>query len=268
MPEEQIQETEVTQPEVEQEVTSEQDLVTRASRIPLEQPNQDEGKFNINDLDAQIERINDPAMKEQVLGLKKSLLRGENQKYQEIAELRKKYETSLAQQSEWTPERLREELKNPSFKQVAQSIVEEQQSSTNSMLSEEEQALLNDNTKKINSLTQANQALLRQQEDSVLKGKYANYDPNVVDKAITDVAHGRIRMTREDIWKAIDYTNGMKRAYKLREQDTQRENKDKISGMTIDNTVNMTQPTGLVKEKGESTQQFMRRSYQHHAKKK
>jgi len=269
MPEEQIKE-----PQEIKEAPKEQpqeDLVARVSRLKDEAQAKDEldSKFNVNDLDAAIEKLPDPILKEQVLGLKKSLLKGENQKYEQIANLRKQYETALAQQTSWTPERIKQEMAKPDFVRAAQEIVGQTNNlNEDSMLSEKERQSLEQNTQQINAIMQQNQILLKQQEDERLKQRYANYDPNVVDKAIQDVAAGRVRMTREDIWKAIDYASGINRAYKLREQDIQSENKDKLSGMTIDTTVNMTQPNSVERQKGETTQQFMRRSYQEHSKQK
>ena len=165
--------------------------------------------------------------------------------------------------------KLIEEMAKPDFVKAAQEIVGQTNNlNEDSMLSEKERQILETNTQQINSLVQQNQQLLRIQEDERLKSRYANYDPTVVDKAIEDVVQGRVRMTREDIWKAIDYANGINRAYKLREQDIQRENKEKITGMTIDTTRNMSQPNTVERLKGESTQAFMRRSYQEHSKKK
>jgi len=265
---------EVKKPDEQQAVETtevkEDDLVVRASQLKDETQTKDEldKKFNINELDAHIEQIKDENLKTQMLGLKKSLLKGENQKYQEIADLRKQYEQALAQTTTWTPERIKAEMAKPDFIQAAQSIVGQQsQESNDSMLSEAERRKIEQAEQKVNSLMQNYQQLLREREDTVLKQRYANYDPTVVDKAIADVAAGKIQLTREDIWKAIDYANGIKRAYKLREQDLQKENKEKLSAMTIDSTTNVTQPERVVKDKKESTEDFIRRSYLKHSKK-
>src|SRR3990172_1905678 len=72
-------------------------LITRVSQVKPDVKPDVDTKFNINDLDAKIEAVQDPAVKEQLVGLKKSLLKGENEKYQQIAELKKQYETKLAE---------------------------------------------------------------------------------------------------------------------------------------------------------------------------
>lgn len=60
-----------------EEIKQEPDLLKRVSQVKQEEKKEEEaeGKFNINDLDTHIEKIQDPALKEQFVGLKKSLLR-------------------------------------------------------------------------------------------------------------------------------------------------------------------------------------------------
>lgn len=265
MPEEQVQ-------QVEQEVKQpEQDLVSRVSQVKTEEQAKQEldEKFNINDLDSHIEKLPDPALKEQVLGLKKSLLKGENQKYQEIANLRKQYEAELAKVSTWTPERLKSELSRPDFVQAAQSIMGQPQGQENtSMLSEQEKKMLETTNSQVTHLMRQNQELLRVQQDAQLKQRYANYKPEVVDKTWEELATGRVQATREHLWKVVDYEDAVKRAYELGRQDKNQQNQERVSGMTFETGRNMPQPSSLERQKGESTQQFMRRSYQEHIKKK
>ena len=242
------------------------DLITRVSQFKPETI--DDSKFNINDLDSQIEKLPDPVLKEQVVGLKKSLLRGENQKYQEIASLRKEYEQKLSQLSTWTPERVDGLLKDPNFVSAAQSILNKQQVTDASMLSEAEKQMLEQNNKQVQSLMYQNQQLLKVQQDAQLKTKYANYDPTIVDKVTEDLVNNRIQATREDLFKVVDYDNAVKRAYELGRQDKVTENNEKVNGMTFQVGQNVT-PTGqLERIKGETVQQFMLRSYQEHSKKK
>ena len=244
------------------------DLVTRVSQFKTEEPQkQDDGKFNINDLDQAIEKLPDPNLKDQVLGLKKSLLRGENQKYQEIANLRKEYETKLSQLSTWTPERVQGLLKDPNFVNAAQSVVVPPQGDT-SMLSEPERKMLEDNNKQVQSLMYQNQQLLKVQQDAQLRTKYANYDPGVVDKVTEDLVNNRIQATREDLFKVIDYENAVQRAYQLGKQDRAMENQEKVQGMTYQVGQTQTPQSSLQREKGETVQQFMQRSYAEHSKRK
>jgi hypothetical protein len=274
MPEPEVK-TEVV-PEVKEEVKKEPDLVTRVSQVKTEVKAKEEidSKFNINDLDAQIESVQDPAIKEQLVGLKKSLLRGENQKYQEIANLRKQYETKLADVTTWTPDRLKQELSKPDFVQAAQSVLN--QNPSNSGLTDDQYSALSDTDKKelaqlkqkISTLEQTNWEAMKIQQDMQLRNKYANYDTTIIDTTATDLVQGKRQATREDLWKVIDYENAVKRAYELGKQDRQLENQEKASGMTFDTGGNMATPGAVERQKGETTQQFMTRSYNEHLKKK
>ena len=267
-------------PELEQEVKQEavpvvqpepvqEDLVSRVSKVkpPEEAKKEIDEKFNINDLDAAIEKLPDPLIKEQVLGLKKSLLKGENQKYQEIANLRKQYESELSKSNSWTPEKVQGLLNNPEFVNAAQSIVTPQQDN-GSMLTAQEKQQLEENNRKVNTLLQQNLQLQRVQQDSQLKNRYANYKPEVVDNVFNELVMGKVQATREDLWKVIDYENAVMRAYELGKQDKNQQNQERVQGMTLATGMNMPQPQSIEKQKGETIQNFLLRSYAEHAKKK
>lgn len=264
--------------EVKPEIKKEElDLVTRVSQVKDAQEKKEtdtaEGKFNINELDAEIEKITDPVVKEQMVGLKKSLLRGENQKYQEIANLRKQYETKLAEVTSWTPDRLKQELNKPDFVQAAQSVLQSGNQTglsddQYSALSETEKTELNQLKQKINLLEQSNWQAVKTQQDAIFKTKYANYEPRIIDDITQNLMTGKIQATREDLWKVIDYENAVRRAYELGKQDKIVENTEKVSGMTIIEGRNITTPTTVERQKGESIQNFIRRSYGEHTKKK
>lgn len=271
-----VETTAVVAPEKQEapkEVTPEVDLITRVSQIKPSQKKEEEGKFNINDLDAQIEKLPDPVLKEQVLGLKKSLLRGENQKYQEIAGLRKEYEQKLAEATTWTPERLQQELNKPDFVQAAQKVMQVQ--NPNSGLTDEQWSALSDSEKieinqlkqKIASLEKNSWESVKSNQDAQLKQRYANYDPIAIDKLTEDLMRGKLQATREHLHKVLDYDDAVRRAYELGLSDKQVQNQEKLKAMSFDGGRSMNAPQGLVREKGETVEAFMRRSYQAHANK-
>jgi hypothetical protein len=248
------------------------DLITRVSQVKTEKDAEDaQGKFNINDLDAQIEKIADPALKEQVLGLKKSLLSGENQKYQEIASLRKQYETRLAEVSNWTPERLKQEINKPDFVQAAQDVLnvgDANGQETDGAMPEAAKKEFSQLRQKLNVLEQSNWEAVKAQQDTSLKEKFANYDPKIIDDLTMNLMKGTVKANRGDLWKVIDYDNAVKRAYDLGLQDKQVQNQEKVNGMSFVAGVNMTQPSTIERTKGESVESFLRRSYAHHSTKK
>jgi len=257
------------QPQEQSKETKPVDLVTRVSQVKNAEPKKEEGKFNINELDSEIEKIQDPAVKEQILGLKKSLISGENQKYQDIANLRKEYETKLAESTTWTPERIKSEMNKPDFVQAAQAVLGSGNAiDEGSALSDKEQERLNQLQGELKSLKQANWQAHKANQDAVLKNKYANYAPDMIDTVTQELMTGKRLATREDIHKVIDYEKAVQRAYALGLEDKKTQTTEKLEGMTIDGGGNQTQPTTLERQKGESTQKFIRRSYQTHSAKK
>jgi hypothetical protein len=117
-------------------------------------------------------------------------------------------------------------------------------------------------------LEQSNWQALKSQQDAQLKNKYTNYAPDMIDTLTTDLIQGKRQATREDLWKAVDYDDAVRRAYELGKQDKNFDNKEKIAGMTFESGRNMTTPTSVERQKGESTDSFMRRSYAEHTKAK
>lgn len=251
------------------------DLLTRVSQVKEEEKKEDDGKFNINDLDAKIEKIQDPAIKEEIVAMKKSLLRGENQKYQEIASLRKQYEQRLGEIQSWTPERLQQEMSKPDFVQAAQTLYGNQSPNGSglteqqwSALSDTEKAELNQLKQKIVSLERNSYEAVKSAQDAQLKAKYADYDPQEIDKLTEDLMKGKLQATREHLYKVVRFEKAVEKAYQLGLLDRNEQNKEKINGMTYDGSGNIQKPVVVEKEKKESTQQFFQRSYQEHAKKK
>lgn len=263
-PKEQVQEK---QPEV--------DLVTRVSQVQEKKEEPQENKFNINDLDAEIDKIQDANLKDQFLKMKKSLISGENKKYEEIANLRKDLEAKLSSVTNWTPERLKEELSKPDFVQAANQVIQTGNPKGSglsdeqwSALSDDEKAELKQLKQKITMLEQSNFQALKTQQDATLKTKYANYDPSVVDNVIQQMATGKVQITREDIWKAIDHDSAIKRAYELGLVDKNTQNAEKVNAMSYDGSRNIAVPSGVERREGESISDFMKRSYSEHSKKK
>jgi hypothetical protein len=220
------------------EAKPEKDLITRVSEVKEEAKPEvkEEAKFNINDLDASIEAVQDPKSKEQLLALKKSLISGENKKYQEIADLRKDLEAKIenlkTQPKEWTSERVQELMKDQSFVTAAQSIVGEETSE--SALSEKEQARIKQLEQQLRTVQQQGMQAFKAQQDEVLKAKYANYDGQAVDTITADLLEGKVQAGREDLWKVYDYEAAVKRAYKLGLEDKKLNITEKVDSASIE----------------------------------
>ena len=261
-------ETPAEAPKVETPVK--EDLVTRASKFKVETPkvdiNVEEPKFDVND----IEKITDPAAKEIALKAYKSFQRGFNQKFQELAELRKQTEASK-QPTAWSPERIKAEMNKPDFIEASKVVLQEQNPPESGM-TETEWSSLTTNEKKQWQAMQQELASLKQQQvteqirnnykqqDEQLKAKFANYNPEAVDILTNDLLAGKVQATREHIFKALDYEAMADRAYKMGLQDALLEKQDKLNASAYTGLTTGKPATDVpVAEKNESSQSFFRR---------
>lgn len=244
-----------------------EDLITKVSKfIENKDPSveaaalaNDGSKFNSNDLDTQINSIQDPALRAQMEGLKKSLLSGENKKYQELAELKKELQQVVNREKGWTPERIQQLANDPEFIRVSQQMLGTNSIEDDSLLSEAEKAILRDaqEAKKMTMTLQSQ--LQREKEDSGLKTKYYNYDPKSVDDIYNGMVDGSIRATREHLWKVVDYDKAVERAYKMGISDRQNQTNEKFNASSTNglNVTNVSDP--IKKEEGESSSSLLRR---------
>lgn len=252
-------------------------IVTRASKVSLDNPKKaDEGQtesiqFNVKDLD----KISDPVARKLAEDAYKSFQGDYTRKTQALAQERKEMEgfkSKLDSMKSWNPERIQEELNNPSFVQAAQEYqrrlnpqTPQQTSNGNSELTEEEFSYLAPEQQKLylktkqmeQSLNIVNtrlQASEVEKEDMSLKGKYANYEPRTVNEIYQDMMSGRVQATREHLWKVVDYENAVQRAYQLGLEDRKPGMQEKVSASTQTNGYSVTPssdtPVRLPKESG------------------
>ena len=233
-----------TDQQVPQEVAPEIDLVTKVSEYKkpedTTQAQATEGKFNTNDLQTEIDKIQDPNLKNQMEGLQKSLLRGGNDKFQELAvekkafDLRKaELEQKMIESGNWTNAKIEKLLKDQNFITASQSYMQNQPKADEyDQLTGEEKALRDKQfllEQEINALKQTNMQASNAQLDERLKGKYANYDSNAVSQLKQDLISERIKATNEHLWKVLDYESAIQRAYELGKNDVNGINKDKLA---------------------------------------
>lgn len=240
------------------------DIVKRVSQFkPAEtQPANDGDKFNVNQLDSTIEAIQDPAVKEQILLLKKSLIAGENQKYQDIATLRKNLEAEKGELSNWTTEKVQGLLNDPAFIKAAQSVSGTSQQGADqndSMLSDVEKQQIGGLQNQINTIVSQNTQLLKQQQDEGNKGKYANYNSQAVDILTNELLQGKVQANRESLWKVLDYEPAVRRAYQLGLEDKKLETNEKVNANSIDGLNIVKTDNAPAPEKGESNINYFKR---------
>ena len=236
----------------------EPDLVTKVSSFKEEtksEPTSDD-IFNVND----IENIKDPQAREYALKAYKSFQRGFNQKFQDLAEMRKAFEAKKAESSNWTPERVQALLNDKTFVEAAQRVTGTNQSSDEySALSENDKKLIKENQMQVNALARQNAELLRKQQDEALKDKYANYNSEAVDIITGDLLKGKRQATREDIWKVHDYEAAVKRAYQMGVKDGGSGISEKMGSASAEGLAVNPNPSPPKKEEGESDRDYFKR---------
>ena len=215
-----------------------EDLVYQVSKVKLETPKPKEEPSNPFSLTREDwDKVqSDPSLKKYY----QSMLTDYQKKTSEISEQRRQIEAQK-QSANWTPERIQQLLNDPTFVQAAQQVASVQ-NPPNSGLSDQEYSALTDKEKaqmvsmqqEVSLLKQQNYQMQQRQQDDMLKTKYANYAPDIVDTTISGLINGKIQATREYIWKATDYDNAVQRAYQHGKQDRAIENKEKSQSMSIE----------------------------------
>jgi len=255
---------EIKQPEVAEvkPAPKEEDLVTKVSKVEIKEPTKEVETFNVTDID----KIQDPEGKKYADQAYKSFQRGFNQKFQDLAVLRKEYEAKLAEPSNWTPERVQGLLKDEEFVKAAQSVAGVK-SDDYSALSDVEKKQLKEIQTQMSGLVNQNAQLLRSQEDEGLKGKYANYNSGAVDILTGDLLQGKVKATREHLHKVLDYDDAVRRAYELGKQDKKLDIQEKVTSISPEGVTAVSNKDVPEKEKGESDRNFFKRLVLDNAKK-
>jgi hypothetical protein len=234
------------------------DLVTRASQVKVEPKSipVSEPEFDYKEIEA----IKDPVAKEVALKAYKSFQRGFNQKFQDIASLRKDLENKSQEFSNWTPERVQSLINDPKFVEAAKNVVGTQneqiyETETDKRVKQLEQEL---NQLKGQSIQQT----FKQQDEEIGK-RYANYNPKKVDEITAEMLSGKVQATREHLWKVLDYEEAVQRAYQLGKEDKKLDFNDKLSSASYSPNSTTIMPSGEkpMPEKGESDRDFLKRMF-------
>jgi hypothetical protein len=252
-----------------------EDIITKVSKFKKEEPKVESpvsDKFDYKD----IEKIKDPEAKAWAEKAYKSMQAGFTPKLMEASELKKKVEeleTKFGNSQNWSAERVQSLLNDPNFVNAAQSVLQSQQSQPAmteeqwSSLSDTDKAKFVEMEKKLSVLEQQNQFEVKKHQDSTLATKYANYNPQVVDRTVQDLLSGRIQATREEIWKVVDYENAVQRAYEMGMQEGSSKGNEKINAMSFtSNGVNPEQRNTIEPDKdGKIDAEFFRKLYSYHS---
>ena len=260
MAEEQVVPTE-TAPVVasSQPVEVKEDLITRVSKEAVVEQPKPENTFGLTKEDWDKVQT-DPTLKKYY----DSMHTDYQKKTQTIAEQRKEIERTLNEYKNWSPEKVNQLLKDENFVKAAAQVVQTQaprgwtgSEEKWSSLSESDKREFVDMQSRMRQLEDVNYRNMKMQQDSQLKTKYANYDPNGVDILTADLLAGKVQATREELWKVMDYEPAVKRAYELGKKD----GKGEVGQSTYMPNGVQTQPISeaLKPEKGENDRQYFKR---------
>jgi len=224
--------------------------------------------FNDAKFREKIDSIDDPELKQYMLSMRKTGLRGINDKLQEISEIRKEVQQLQQGNGKWTAERIQQALNDPEFLQAAQSLVGNDQQQFNDddeyvsdgvkKIINSQQSEINDLKKQLGQFNQQQNLNQIKQEHESLRQKYGNYDPSQIDEIRSDLLSGKRKATNEDLYKVAYYETNIKNAYEMGRRDALNGVPEKVNASSFTGTVQ--QPTTEVKpENNETNKQFISR---------
>jgi hypothetical protein len=241
------------------------DLLTKVSQF---KPAQDKAIVNPPE-QPEFAAITDPVAKKAAQEAVERIRRGFQSDYTKKLE---EAQRLVDQTKTWTPERIQKELlENPNFLQAAQMIAGNNSSPNDRPLTAEEYSSLTDSEKarlnlvpqlknEINQLKKDNETKAIWTEinntDGTLKSKYADYNPEQINNAFTQLAGMNAAQVREHIYKAQLHDEHVKAAYEMGKQEGKGLTQQKINVIAPDGTSTASSDGLPVKQKGESDQAF------------
>jgi hypothetical protein len=244
--------------------TPQEDLLSRVSKVKLEDNKpkvETSNPFGLTKED--YDKVqSDPTLSK----FYKSMQSDYGRKTQEISELRKNYETKIADSTTWTPEKIQQVMNDKNFVDAASKVLQSQApkewNGTNqewSALNDKEKQEFGQMKQELNSLRMQTSLEQQRRQDETLKQKYSDYNPEAVDIITNDLLSGKRNATREDIWKVINFETSVKQAYQLGRQDVrpelvEKQNATSMDGMNVNSQSKVDGP-----QKGESNSQSLKR---------
>lgn len=225
-------------------------------------------------LEATIASIEDPEVRSKFEKLRKDLVSGTNQKFQEIATLRKEMQSFMEQSKssqgsdEWTPERVQALANDPKFIAAASKVSGVSQDDTDeySVLSDSERSKIAAMEAQLNELKRINQDALKTQQQQLreqqhlqYKSRYHNYDPKEIDQITFEMLEGKIQATPEHIYKAFKHDDNVRKAYELGRQDERSGITDKIDSVSLGGITTQSSEPKVIPKEGESSMSFFQR---------
>lgn len=253
------------------------DLLSRVTQFEVEQnpasktpEEQDDVLFSDKDLRAKLDAITDPALRQQFIDMRKSMIRGVNDKFQEIAHLRKEIESlKSTSKPKFVANSIDELLNSPEFLNEAKAKLGQNDNSPISGeegLSEETRTYIKSMEQKLKSLEdglnqkqsqEANQEWNRQHE--TLSSRYKNYDRQKVDEVANGLITGKVKATPEYIYKVVYHDENVKKAYELGRRDGSKILGEKKQFNNSIESTNAVPLDSVAQDKEESNLNFMQR---------
>lgn len=224
--------------------------------------------FSDKELRAKLDAITDPALKEQFINMRKSMMRGVNDKFQDMAVLRKEMEALKAQtqKPKFSANSVEELLQNQEFLAEAQKI-----SGKASELSQDDtlsDTAKNEITRLKTELDSIKQVMTQQTSQQAqnewnkyhetLSQRYRNYDRSRIDAVANELATGKINATPEYLYKAIYHDDNVKRAYEMGRREALSKLEEKKSATSIDGTTAVKNQT-VQQDSTEDNKNFLQR---------
>lgn len=259
------------------EQTNSDDLLSRITRFVDDASPQnksedkiDEDVFNDAEFRKKIDSLQDPELKQYMLSMRKTGVRGIQERLQEISEMRKEL-TALKQgiNPGWSPERVQQLLNDKDFLNAAQSVlgnqgqaVEDDGEYVPESVKQKLAKLEQENSQfkqQWNQFSQQQTMVQRAQEHERLKERYGNYDPQKVDELINGLIQGKVQAGPEVVYKAYFHDDNVKRAYEMGRRDAMGGVQERQQASSFSNN-NVQQPNSQIKpEQGETNKQFLNR---------
>lgn len=254
--------------------SSPDDLLSRVAKFEAEKSPSgktdeqiDSVLFSDTELRAKLDSIQDPALREQFVNMRKSMMKGVNDKFQEMAVLRKEIEAlKQSGKPKFSANSVEELLQNTEFVSEAQRLTGKTDAlSSDETLSPEAKNEISRLKSELDGLKQAvtqqnvskAQAEWNKHHDE-LSVKYKNYDRNEIDKVANDLASGRINVTPEYLYRVVHHDDNVRRAYELGRREALGSMEERRSASSIDG-VNAARTDSLAQNKEEDNRSFLQR---------
>ena len=230
----------------------------------------DNDVFNDAEFRKKIDALQDPELKQYMLSMRKTGVRGIQERLQEISEMRKEL-TALKQgiNPGWSPERVQQLLNDKEFLNAAQTVlgnqgqvVENDDEYVPDSVKQKLAKLEQENSQfkqQWNQFSQQQTMVQRAQEHERLKERYGNYDPQKIDELIAGLIQGKIQAGPEVVYKAYFHDDNVKRAYEMGRRDALGGVEERQQASSFSSN-NVQQPNSQIKpEQGETNKQFLNR---------